>query len=368
MQNKTFVMMPMTTEKTTDTTSRANAFIWIFIIAIITITAGCVSPIDDGDIAYQLNSTFAAQFEELIARWNNVSELQVATTKEGLRIYFDRRLGAANLSCTNRMAPTFGCNDIMLEYAPEERDLKAGDVVSFEIYGNESSLFGEEGFSGTKIIQRRIYRIGDNGEPYYVMKRDATDVAYKTLVRFDRIRGKAAGFIFDAALGENEFLPYTGRNRSLQNYNDLVGQWNAFVTSVYEGSIEGRFALYYDKGFEVPSLACTGSMRPTIDCNDLILSYKPQNESELKQGNIISFRIAPNETSGFLEPPSDKTIHVMHRIFRVTTSQGRTAYITKGDNPETNAQTDAIYLDFGRVETKVLAYFKESFNETFSIT
>ncbi|GEM_PF-5052020 len=365
MQNTTFAMMSMTAEKTTDTTSRDNACIWIFILAAITITAGCVSPIDNGDIPYQINSTFARQFDELIARWNNVSELQVAATKEGLKIYFDKGLSAANLSCTNRMAPTFECSDLMLEYTPAQRDLKAGDVVSFEIYGNESSLFGEEGFSGTRIIQRRIYRVGNDGKPYYVMKRDATDVAYKALVRFDRIRGKAAGFIFDAKTETTNITPFTQQARSIEDYNSLVARWNGFIGKVYEGSIEGRFALYYDKGFEVPSLACTGSMRPTIDCNDLILSYKPQNASALRQGDIISFRIAPNETSGFLEPPSDTTIHVMHRIFRTTTSQGRTAYITKGDNPETNAQTDAIYLDFGRVETKVLAYFKESFGATF---
>lgn len=365
MQGMMFAMMFMTAEKTTHAISRNNAYIWIFLLAAIIITTGCVSSTDNSDIAYHPNSTFARQFDEAAARWNNISALQVAATKEGLNIYFDNSIRTANLSCSNRMAPTFDCNDLMLEYTPAQRDLKAGDVVSFEIYGNESSLFGEEGFNGTRIIQRRIYRIGNDGEPYYVMKRDATDVTYKTLVRFDRIRGKAAGFIFDAKAEPINITPFTQQTRSIEEYNSLVARWNGFVGNVYEGSIGGRFALYYDKGFEVPSLACTGSMRPTIDCDDLILSYKPRNESALRQGDIISFRIAPNETSGFLEPPSSETIHVMHRIFRITTSQGRAAYITKGDNPETNAQTDAIYLDFGRVETKVVAYFKESFGATF---
>ncbi len=339
--------------------------ILLIFFALVIFTAGCVGPIQNNGIPYQLNATFAQEFEELIKNWNEVTELQVVTTKEGLNIYFDKGLAVTNLSCTNKMSPAFDCNDVLLEYVPTENELKAGDIVSFEISASEAKVFGEEPFEGTRIIQRRIFRIGNDNGIYFIMKRDASETTHKAQMRFERIKGKVVGFIFDAQLEKTDMVPYTLQSRTVSDYNDLANKWNSFISDVYAGSINGTYKLYYDKKFEVPGLACTGSMRPTLDCNDLVLSHKPQDESEIQKGDVISFRIAPNETAGFLEPPSDETIHVMHRVFRVTTTQNRTAFITKGDNPETNAQTDAIHLDFGRIETKVVAYFKDSFNATF---
>ncbi|MBI4170637.1 MAG: S26 family signal peptidase [Candidatus Aenigmarchaeota archaeon] len=334
-------------------------------LALVIFTLGCVSPVQNNEIPYQLNDTFAQEFEELVTNWNAVAGMQLATTQEGFKVYFDKNLSVVNISCTNKMSPTFDCNDVLLEYMPTETALKAGDVVSFEISASEAQIFAEEPFEGTRIIQRRIFRIGDDDGIYFIMKRDAAETTHKIQVRFDRIKGRVIGFIFDARVEKTALVPYTLQSRGVGNYNDLTDKWNTFVSTVYEGSINGTYKLFYDRTFDVPSLACTGSMRPTLDCNDLVLSHKPQHESEIQKGDVISFRIAPNETAGFLEPPSTETIHVMHRIFRITTTQNRTAFITKGDNPETNAQTDAIHLDFGRVETKVIAYFKESFGATF---
>jgi signal peptidase I len=348
---------------------------FLFLLTVFLVfAAGCVGNLQGKYDVYQnvqVNASFVQQFENLITEWNKISSMNVIRTDRGYVIYVDSSLNVTNLSCSNKMAPSFGCSDVLLEYYPAEKELKEGDVVSFEINSSEAQTFSEEPFAGTKIIQRRIYRIGNDTTRYYVMKRDSTDATHKFLVRYDRIRGRVVGFVFDANIEKNPAIAYTSMNKTIEDYNGLVDRWNYFVGKVYAGKIktgsaQDDFNLYYDKGIEVPSLACTGSMKPTIDCNDLIFAYAPGSEDEIKVGDIISFRIAPNETSGFLEPSTTETIHIMHRVFRITQSQGKTAFITKGDNPDTNKQTDAIYLGMDRVETKVVAYFKDSFNLTFN--
>jgi len=312
-----------------------------------------------------ISNTSGEQFDTLIAQWNNVTEMTVVRTN-GFLIYLDPSINLTVPSCATRMAPTFNCTDILLEEQPSNAtDLKEGDIVSFEINSNESRAFSEPAFNGSKIIERRIYRIGNDSAPYFVMKIDSSDITNLFYVRFDRVRGKVLGIIFDGRQVPNPLPSYNAASRGDEDYNYLVGKWNSFVDGVYAANIQGKYDIYYDRNLTVPALACTGSMRPSVDCNDLIFAYKPTSENDLRVGNIVSFRIAPNETYGFLEPPSNEVVHVMHRIYRITQVQGQTVFITKGDNPVTNKQTDAIYLGFDRIETKILAYFKDSFNATF---
>jgi hypothetical protein len=344
-------------------------------LILLVFAAGCVGNLQGKYDIYQnqqVNASFAQQYDDLIAQWNELSYMKAIRTSAGYMVYADGSLNVTNISCSGKMLPAFNCSDILLEYYPKEKDLKEGDVVSFEITGSEAKTFAEDPFNGTKIIQRRIYRIGNDTDKYYVMKRDSADTTHNSLVRYDRIKGRIVALFFDARLEENPLIAYVSSAKTIDDYNNLVGQWNTFVDRVYGGNIAigdkkpAGFNLYYDKGIVVPTLACTGSMRPTIDCNDLIFAHEPESESEISAGDIISFRIAPNETSGFLEPSAKETIHIMHREFRITTtSTGKTAFITKGDNPITNKQTDAIYLGIDRIETKVIAYFKDSFNATF---
>ena len=345
------------------------------LLILLAASAACVGDIEgkyENYQNYQVYAGFFNEFQRLISEWNKITTMHVIRTSKGFHIYVDSSFSFANVPCSNRMAPTFDCTDVLIEYQPRQQDLREGDVVSFSIYSDEARSFGEEAFSEKKTIQRRIYRILNESQVYYyIMKRDASETTHPTRVPFDRIRGKVIGFIFDAGVVGNPNEPYTSPDKKIEDYNMLVDKWNTFVGNVYAGSISsgsfgGSYPLFYEKGISVQSLACTGSMKPTIDCEDLVFAYRPFSEAELEAGDIVSFRIAPNETAGFLEPPANQTIHVMHRIFRVTkTRDNQTAFITKGDNPVTNAQTDAIYLSFSRVEGKLAAFFKDSFNTTF---
>ncbi len=344
----------------------------LILLAMAIISAGCVNNVQSNYENYQNYQVYAGffdQFQKLIGEWNNITELSTYRASNGGLIYLENGLNLSNVSCGNKMAPTFDCTDILLEYKPKVEELKSGDVVSFFIYSDEAKTFGEELFGGKKTIQRRIYRVGNDSGTYFIMKRDSSDISHSMRVPYERITGKVIGFIFNATLASNPNIPYTSQDKKIEDYNTLVDKWNGFVGSVFAGKISagsaGNFTVYYERSMLLQSLACTGSMRPTLDCGDLVFAYRPSNESEIHKGDIVSFRIAPNETAGFLEPSVTETIYVMHRVFRITkTSQNETAFITKGDNSETNAQTDAIYLSFSRIETKLAAYFKDSYQAT----
>lgn len=75
----------------------------------------------------------------------------------------------------------------------------------------------------------------------------------------------------------------------------------------------------------VPQIVLTGSMSPEIRSGDLIFC-KTTDPSEINEGDVISF-YDPTSTSGNV---------VTHRVVSVTTDDnGKTAWITKGDNNNT---------------------------------
>ena len=79
----------------------------------------------------------------------------------------------------------------------------------------------------------------------------------------------------------------------------------------------------------------SGSMKPVIDINDIVIVKEVVDESELKPGNIISFRLN-NEI-------------ITHRILKIEKENDRNIYITKGDNNEVE---DVEKLEFGQIEGK----------------
>ncbi len=77
----------------------------------------------------------------------------------------------------------------------------------------------------------------------------------------------------------------------------------------------------------------TGSMDPTLTAGSVILSKKPRDASALNEGDIVTFKAS----SGTL---------VTHRIFRIVTDEkGQTGYITKGDNPVNDPDSDLLFPD-----------------------
>ena len=97
---------------------------------------------------------------------------------------------------------------------------------------------------------------------------------------------------------------------------------------------------------------CTGSMEPTIGCEDLLVVYEP-NSTDLDLGDIIIFR-RPNLTCDGYVLGS----FLLHRITRVVTdSNGGLAFETKGDN---NAAVDPCRVPVDNVTGKVLAIIQNS--------
>ena len=71
----------------------------------------------------------------------------------------------------------------------------------------------------------------------------------------------------------------------------------------------------------VPLNIQTGSMEPTIKTDDLIITKQYDGKSELKEGDVISFRATEQDTY----------IIKTHRIKSVLTVNGMTSYITQRD-------------------------------------
>jgi hypothetical protein len=90
----------------------------------------------------------------------------------------------------------------------------------------------------------------------------------------------------------------------------------------------GNFkAEYYVSGF-----ACTGSMRPTIDCGDEAVILKPPFPEPLMVGDIISF--SPDISCRYYK---NHHISKAHRIIAIRVEEGIPYYTTEGDatlNPD----------------------------------
>ena len=79
-----------------------------------------------------------------------------------------------------------------------------------------------------------------------------------------------------------------------------------------------------------PFIVLSGSMEPTIMTGDLVIIQKC-NTKELKEGDIIAFR------SG--------TSVITHRILKSTIENGKTMFITKGDNNNTEDRNPVALSD-----------------------
>ncbi len=98
---------------------------------------------------------------------------------------------------------------------------------------------------------------------------------------------------------------------------------------------------------------CTGSMEPSIGCEDLLVVYRP-TVTDLDVGDIIIFR-RPDATCDSFVPGS----FLLHRITRVVSSptDGGLAFETKGD---ANVSIDPCRAPVSSVTGKVLAIVQNS--------
>lgn len=81
-------------------------------------------------------------------------------------------------------------------------------------------------------------------------------------------------------------------------------------------------------------IVLTGSMKPTINPNDLIF-VKKISEDNIKVGDIITYKIKENSAP------------VTHRITKILNEDGKTIYKTKGDN---NNSEDLDNIEYSQIQ------------------
>lgn len=97
---------------------------------------------------------------------------------------------------------------------------------------------------------------------------------------------------------------------------------------------------------------CTGSMEPSIGCEDLLVVYRP-TVTDLDVGDIIIFRRPDATCDGFVSGS-----FLLHRITRVVSSaEGGLMFETKGD---ANVSIDPCRAPVASVTGKVLAVVQNS--------
>jgi hypothetical protein len=103
-------------------------------------------------------------------------------------------------------------------------------------------------------------------------------------------------------------------------------------------------AEYYRSGF-----ACTGSMRPAIDCGDEGVFLKPPFQEPLMVGDVISF-----STDESCRTYKNHNVSKAHRIIAIRIESGSSFYTTKGDAAVTHDPCEVIIeqIDGKLVEIK----------------
>lgn len=144
-------------------------------------------------------------------------------------------------------------------------------------------------------------------------------------------------------------------------YSDLRAQFDALAAS-YAEMQEGAShlvrirtpelpgdALLFDRsidGVRATRALCSGSMEPSISCNDLLLLYRP-DATDLDVGDVIQFRRQKPDCSGRADSGT-----ILHRIERVVVNDRGLHFQTRGD---ALSAADPCLVPAGDVMYKLLA-------------
>ncbi len=147
----------------------------------------------------------------------------------------------------------------------------------------------------------------------------------------------------DSLESENSFL--LSRNSELRSQVDQLQQQLDRLKRVYVSGVYFSGAPVYVDTTMVyfANLACTGSMRPTLDCDDAVLLYKPRYAYEIQVEDIVGYYIPTTDPNNC----SFEGSHILHRVIRFD----GTYYWFKGD---ANASQDDCGVTFGYIEAKVI--------------
>ena len=112
---------------------------------------------------------------------------------------------------------------------------------------------------------------------------------------------------------------------------------------------EERRILIFTKPVHVSSLACTGSMEPTLTCLDEITEVKSFDTSDIVVDTVVSF--SPPAECGF--SPGARSI--LHRVVSVKKDDDNSLYQTQGDN---NYAPDPCWIPFDNITGAVTVVHK----------
>ena len=167
------------------------------------------------------------------------------------------------------------------------------------------------------------------------------DVATRDLVRTE---GELEQLTKLIAGGENTSLQLAELESSYKalqgDYAELRSEHDALVTRFadfvpIETAELSTDALYLDRAVREVAVTrplCTGSMEPTITCDDLLILYEPASVTDLDEGDVIYFRKPTADCTDYLEGR-----FTLHRISNVISNAEGIWFQTKGDvfvNPD----------------------------------
>ena len=174
-------------------------------------------------------------------------------------------------------------------------------------------------------------------------------------------------------------FPGHGSIEYLVGFNRQTEAFYSGETYVEPSFLERRTLPWIQQsvGISVMSLpariACTGSMRPVIDCGDLVRYEAVLPETPLEVGDIVTFRFSDldidiqrdcpyiSNLSGITGVSSligTQSIYIIHRIVREVFGSYPDAFITRGDN---NFSEDYCSVKKPSIVLKVVAVTKDAY-------
>lgn len=131
---------------------------------------------------------------------------------------------------------------------------------------------------------------------------------------------------------ENDISQLRNQNaENILNLNYRIADLTEIITErrgIWVNNIPNEAVIFYDS--EIVTIAnvieCSRSMRPTFDCYDQLIVYKPEIQS-IKKGDIIMFK---EKASPLCESYTERII--IHRIIDVHEVENKIVFETKGDN------------------------------------
>jgi len=135
----------------------------------------------------------------------------------------------------------------------------------------------------------------------------------------------------------------------LFNYMASILLYSILVLLIGVGILLAAYYIdfrFKTKNLETPLYGAyvivSGSMEPIIKIKDAVLIRRVDSDSELKQGDVVTYRATD---------PSYYGVLITHRIVEIKEENGKKIYVTKGDHNET---VDRSPIELSQINGKVV--------------